>query len=40
MHAQHFQADNQGASEATMYKADTVVIDSMITNDVVLMPHD
>jgi len=40
LHAQYFEADNEGASEVTMYKADTVVIDSMITNDVVLMPHD
>lgn len=40
LHAQHFESDNEGASEVTLYKADTVVIDSMITNDVVLMPHD
>ncbi len=32
--------DSEGATEVTMYKADTVVIDSIITNDVVLMPHD
>lgn len=38
--AQYFEPDNEGATEVTLYKADTVVIDSMITNDVVLMPHD
>ncbi len=32
--------ENEGSTEATLYKADTVVIDSIITNDVVLMPHD
>ncbi|MCX8123707.1 MAG: hypothetical protein N3F66_06035 [Spirochaetes bacterium] len=32
--------DSEGATDVTMYKADTVVIDSIITNDVVLMPHD
>lgn len=39
--AQYYvEPDSEGATEATVYKADTVVIDSIITNDVVLMPHD
>ncbi|MGB4268192.1 MAG: hypothetical protein WBK20_03315 [Spirochaetota bacterium] len=43
LHAQEYvmpEPENEGAAEVTMYKADTVVIDSIINNDVVLMPHD
>lgn len=41
LHAQEYvMPENEGATEVTMYKADTVVIDSIISNDVVLIPHD
>lgn len=40
LHAQYFEANNESACEVTMYKANMVVIDSMITNNAVLMPLD